>query len=571
MQITPATANGRGSLLPNGDASDNYWPRSPPPSTTIKCIVNLSSQFFIVYSGAFFVRKYNDLNGIDNNASMLAKTLERCKDTCFFCPMLSVMFLGVRMRSNQLTQNSGAPPEYVQLAMMASSFAVLAQALLIFGQAFFLSNSKLRSQPVLILFDVVEKLALLALYGGAATVVQGALTMTPETCGLSAAEAKEIFGGDGAPKVSPAVLCVIILSTQFFLVFTGIKVIETWEKYVTDPRLKPPALLTWKATLDVAKATVAFAPQLSILFIAARFRALQIDPVAGAPQPWAQQAFFACTGSVFLQLILVLIGPLAGISVKQNPAPGAIEGDLIYESSNKNIQIVLEVVRYALVLAMYAGFSAVIYSILTLKNEDGPTPGMAPAVVCVLNLTCQYFGIYLALMIGQTVEKLAGISYKKVMNCLTACIDTVRFAPMVCCVCIAARMRASEITDGEGAPPGWVMDAMFVASYAILAQLICCVASYTVLPPTEQDGKIGGVDAPLPLSLRNEKDAMAEKLAKQSKELVLKAVSGTFSAMQLFGLFGLHGSTIAIIFGLFTMHEANSNGEGSRLVGVLGA
>ena len=31
-------------------------------STTVKCIVNLASQFFIVYSGAFFVKKYNDQN-----------------------------------------------------------------------------------------------------------------------------------------------------------------------------------------------------------------------------------------------------------------------------------------------------------------------------------------------------------------------------------------------------------------------------------------------------------------------------------------------------------------------------
>ena len=55
---------------------------------------------------------------------------------------------------------------------------------------------------------------------------------------------------------------------------------------------------------------------------------------------------------MFLQLILILIGPLVGISVRQNPE-STIDGDLLYESSNKSVQVVLEVTRYALMIGMY--------------------------------------------------------------------------------------------------------------------------------------------------------------------------------------------------------------------------
>ena len=76
---------------------------------------------------------------------------------------------------------------------------------------------------------------------------------------------------------------------------------------------------------------------------------------------------------------------------------------------------------------------------------------------------------------------------------------------------------------------------------------------------------------PLPLSLKRSSDAegQAEKLKKQGQEIFAKSVSGTMSALQMFGLFGLHGATIAIIFGLFTMHEGNSDGRGSKLSGML--
>merc|ERR1719498_1300968 len=63
--------------------------------------------------------------------------------------------------------------------------------------------------------------------------------------------------------------------------------------------------------------TVMFAPMLSMLFIGARMRALQltkaadgtIPPTAG-PQPWAQDGMFLATWSVLVQLIMTMLVPI---------------------------------------------------------------------------------------------------------------------------------------------------------------------------------------------------------------------------------------------------------------------
>merc|ERR1719456_757962 len=108
--ITASTANGEGSLMKDGDPSNNFLPKTPPLSTTMECIINLTVQYFVIYSGLFVVRTVNDLNGVDNAKSAAVKALEMAKDSVTYAPMLCILFVGTRMRALQLTQNQGAPP-----------------------------------------------------------------------------------------------------------------------------------------------------------------------------------------------------------------------------------------------------------------------------------------------------------------------------------------------------------------------------------------------------------------------------------------------------------------------------
>merc|ERR1719263_1941182 len=59
---------------------------------------------------------------------------------------------------------------------------------------------------------------------------------------------------------------------------------------------------------------VMFAPMLSVLFLAARIRALQLTrtadgkvPPGAGPQPWAQQAMFSATWALLMQYVAVCV------------------------------------------------------------------------------------------------------------------------------------------------------------------------------------------------------------------------------------------------------------------------
>merc|ERR1719420_207991 len=226
--------------------------------------------------------------------------------------------------------------------------------------------------------------------------------------------------------------------------------------------------------------TLAMAPMLSVLFLAARMRALQMDPVSGNPQRWAQNCFYACTYSLILQTALACIVPLllSGKVVKNDK----VEGDFKYELPNSgNVAAkCLTVFRFLIMLTLYSCTIAVVCSVFTIQHPDGKelTPPLSPTMQCVLNLVFQYFIIYLLLWVYYTIEDFVGLD----MSILAAAKDaiesakaTVQFAPMLSVLFVATRMRALAMTSNKGAPQGWVQDGMYLASWAVLIQFMMCL------------------------------------------------------------------------------------------------
>merc|ERR1719265_721842 len=120
----------------------------------------------------------------------------------------------------------------------------------------------------------------------------------------------------------------------------------------------------------------------SVLFIAARLRALQLDPERGNPQRWAQGAFYACTFAIIIQVLAVIAFPLIDrqCSVREGPT----EGDVIFEFGSQSLQIVGQVLRYVALLMMYGGACTVCVSVFLITHKDGPeqTPPVSPAMQC---------------------------------------------------------------------------------------------------------------------------------------------------------------------------------------------
>merc|ERR1719487_529793 len=146
-----------------------------------------------------------------------------------------------------------------------------------------------------------------------------------------------------------------------------------------------------------------FAPMLSVLFLAARMRALQMDPVHGHPQRWAQNMFYYITWALLAQTLISIAVPLV---LQGEAKKGKSEGDMEYEVANKQIGMVLTACRYIIMLSIYIGFSCVVYSIFTIEHPKGPqyTPPISVTMQCVINLTVQFFTVYLGIWIAETVR-----------------------------------------------------------------------------------------------------------------------------------------------------------------------
>ena len=189
------------------------------------------------------------------------------------------------------------------------------------------------------------------------------------------------------------------LSTQYFAVYLCIALIKTYHEF--NPKTKGSEKL--EGTLIMAQNTVNFAPMLCILFIGARMRALSMDPINGNPQKWAQNCFYLCTYSVMVQLILILIIPLV---LNGDVKTGETEGDVTFENLNPTVLTLLTVLRYSCMFALYGGFTAVIYSIMVIEAPPGrPYVPVSPTMQCVMNLTCQFFFVYLMLWAFVTTKQ----------------------------------------------------------------------------------------------------------------------------------------------------------------------
>merc|ERR1719379_2534679 len=122
-----------------------------------------------------------------------------------------------------------------------------------------------------ICFTVLKYLIMIGLYIGAICIIYGTYHYEPPA---------GAWPGDKIPPVSPAVACTMILASMYFLVYAGIQFGETFKSFSGVDSSK----LT--GALQGAICTMFFAPMMAVLFIGARMRALQMDPINGSPQRW---------------------------------------------------------------------------------------------------------------------------------------------------------------------------------------------------------------------------------------------------------------------------------------------
>merc|ERR1719199_2186907 len=146
-------------------------------------------------------------------------------------------------------------------------------------------------------------------------------------------------GPEATLPVSPTVQCVVNLTCQFFFVYFMMTVMLT----VSEVTGGAVPMEQWKlfAAVDSSKATLAFAPMLSILFVTTRMYALLITDKKGAPQAWVQDGMYMATWSLLISFVACLCNGLVADSVETDE-----DGNVVNKFSNQYVAGFMVFVRY---------------------------------------------------------------------------------------------------------------------------------------------------------------------------------------------------------------------------------
>lgn len=548
-QDIPAEASGHGD--PNAPGKENVMQQVPvvgkhfqvlPVSTAMKCVISLTVQYLLVYTALALCRTAADNFALKYENVPVQKILVSAALTVNYAPMMAILFLGFRMRVLQLTKGMGNPPEWAQLCMYFCTYSLLVLTLLVIVIPIFTGEvigvdmktgdipadaRPFKNAVCAFMFTGLKFLVMIGLYGGVLAVVYGCVTYSPP---------KGLWMDGKRFPVSPAVQCVMILSCQYFLVYGFIQAARTYSQMSGT---RPQRVTRFENAMLTATNSMNFAPMLAVLFVAARMRALQMDPINGNPQKWAQTCFFLCTYAVLVQTCLSIAIPLI---LQGQAKPGLTEGDMSYTVENKMLGTFLTIGRYVIMLSIYLGASFVIMSIFLIEHPKGPeyTPPISVTMQCVVNLTVQFFFIYLIIWLSVTLKEFTGYEWALLTQTMESAKATVMFAPMLSILFVGTRIRALQLTENQGAPPEWVQHGMYMATWSVLLQFIMCMITpvFTGTPAVvDHDGNI--------------------KHEPNSKVgfFVVQVIRWT-------GFVLLYGGIITVIIGVNTMTPATCTGQG---------
>jgi len=509
-------------------------------TTSMQCVVSLTIQFMVVYTALAICRMAADSWGMKYDNLPIQKILQTATITVNFAPMLAILFLACRMRVTQLTRGQGHPPEWVQVCMYFCTYSVLLTTLcvciipLFTGEVIGVDpktgqipeNEKhFENQCCAICFTVLKYLLLLGLFGGSLAVAYGIVTYKPPA---------GMWPEGKSYPVAPAVQCTMILAFQYFTVYGLIQVARTWTQFTKMRMTK------FENAMMTATASMNFAPMLAVLFIAARMRALNMDPINGNPQKWAQNCFYMCTYALLAQTCFSAAVPLV---LQGEVKPGRVEGDMEYEVENKMFGTLLAIGRYVMMICLYIGAGCVIYSIFSIEHPKGPeyTIPISVTMQCVVNLTFQFFFVYTWIWAAITVKEFTGFEWALMTQTMENCKGVVMFCPMMAILFVGTRMRALLLTDNRGAPQGWCQDGMYMATWSLLIQFIMVLVTpcATGEPASvDEDGNIKWEPA---------------------HPIMLYIVIG----IRVLGFFLLYGGIITVIVGVYTMTPETANGRGA--------
>jgi len=347
----------------------------PMPAPAVMCTMILAVVFFLIQLVIAGCRTYEELKG--TSFPKVAGVMNAAATTVEFAPMLAILFLAARMRA---LQHQGQPQEWAQSCMYIATVAMCVATLLAIVVPLTL-NGTMKTNPhtmettLEVPDPVIGYFLMLLRY----------LCMSAfYACTAVVAYSVFVFVAPGGPEatlpVSPTVQCVVNMTCQFFFVYTLMTVMLTVQE-VSGGRYQMETYKLFSA-IESSKATLAFAPMLSILFVTTRMYALLITDNKGAPAAWVQDGMFMATWSLLISFVSCLFTGFFMEKVETDE-----DGNVINKFENQYIALVMTALRYFTMALLYGGMITVIVGLFVMTPETANGRGSIPLVTDAVNAT----------------------------------------------------------------------------------------------------------------------------------------------------------------------------------------
>merc|ERR1719421_2235008 len=160
----------------------------------MKCVLNLTIQYIVVFTALGIARSYCDFKNIAHKDSAIQVALQHASETMFFAPMACLMFIGFRMRVLQLTKGEGNPQPWARMCMEFVMYSITANTVIALiipvftphkieftetGELKMEGKNPFGNQTLAVVFTVLRYVLFLALYVGFGGVLVAVFRFTP--------------------------------------------------------------------------------------------------------------------------------------------------------------------------------------------------------------------------------------------------------------------------------------------------------------------------------------------------------------------------------------------------------
>mmetsp|Transcript_59827 Transcript_59827/g.129629 ORF Transcript_59827/g.129629 Transcript_59827/m.129629 type:complete len:798 (-) Transcript_59827:211-2604(-) len=527
---------------------------SPHASASMASIIAVTFTYFLVSASLASVRSCGWAAELSQGPveQVLAAVMSRMG--C--APMLCAVFFAVTKRAETVTggdpEHSGLPQPFLEVAIVIAAGAfcihtvlrIFVEWLMRTGPEQVSSHSTLLLDITPGVDDVAEKRrflsrlaqwALAVMHVALVVVLIGIVTMKE-----SLPEKKAHSHHEQQPPIAAGTICTLVLAVPYFAAHLLMQVLAgTRSAGLAGAETKLPASSSMAAeegtsvpgeVAKLAAAAMGLTPMLCVFFLGSQLLAEWSKSIPGG---YVEVCMYSCTVAVLVQVVLAVTSPLAaGAELR----PSGPRGELALVTRNYRVFLVVGFARWLAMTVLYVGVEVLCCWMWSLEA--------LPITRLLRHLVGFYFTLFLIHWVMTTLKELLNFGNRSI-RALRAAKDILAVVPMLAVLFLEAWVRAQHILVGApeepGVPQGYSQDSMYLATLALLLQLLFVFLS--------------GVMAPTLVTATHRSNI-------QKRDGVISLIIALF--LHIFTLV-LFISAAVVIASMFAISSENATGEGSWL------